>query len=118
MMRLRCRYHQWQGLQPPTDNQIQYMINSVSVNNNKKCTMNDLKTSCEEKTTIPEDDDRVFVALKETYELCYQNTINFTTLIADNASAITNGFQKVFEMQKRVNCWDHVHKISKHICAP
>ncbi|RNA32689.1 hypothetical protein BpHYR1_022229, partial [Brachionus plicatilis] len=162
-----------EGIQPPTDNQIQYIINSVSIDNNKNCRMNELKEWCELHSTIPEnDDDKVFVgkfeyvsdcesdfsptqhenfpiitggttdrnkslhpvgvavtrnetdedygfffsSVKETYEKCYEKNLNLTILIADNAPAITNGFQKVFELKQRVNCWAHVYRnIESHL---
>ncbi|CAF0708145.1 unnamed protein product, partial [Brachionus calyciflorus] len=177
-------------MQPPTDNQIQHIINSVKIDNNKNCTLNELKKWCEDRSTIPEDEDQVFVgkfeylalpkqefriflttkrlikfaeksehvlsdatykltyenfpiitggttdrnkhlhpigiaitrheteedfgfffsSIKETYERVYQKPINFTSLIADNAAAIHNGFKRVFDLKLRVNCWAHVYR--------
>lgn len=42
-------------------------------------------------------------------------------LVADNASAITKGFKKVFTLIKRVDFWSHVDRnidknLSKHVC--
>ncbi|CAF0864247.1 unnamed protein product [Brachionus calyciflorus] len=48
--------------------------------------------------------------LKETHEIVFNKTINFTTLIADNAGAITSGFAKVFDLKTIVNCWAHVNR--------
>jgi hypothetical protein len=45
-----------EGFQPPTDNQIQHIINQCSTDHKKNCTLNDLKKWCEANMAIPEDD--------------------------------------------------------------
>lgn len=42
--------------------------------------------------------------------------MDHNTLVADNASAIKNGFERVFTLERLVNCWAHVHrKISENM---
>ena len=38
----------------------------------------------------------------------YGHKISPTILVADSAGAITLGFESVFKLEKRVNCWAHV----------
>ncbi|CAF1117015.1 unnamed protein product, partial [Brachionus calyciflorus] len=46
----------------------------------------------------------------------YGFKISPTILVADNAPAITKGFESVFKLEKRVNCWAHVFRnIDKHL---
>jgi hypothetical protein len=40
----------------------------------------------------------------------YNLSFNSTVLVADNDDAITKGFKDVFTIEKRVNCWAHVHR--------
>ncbi|CAF1008423.1 unnamed protein product [Brachionus calyciflorus] len=57
-----------------------------------------------------------FSSVKETYSRVFNNEIEFTALVADNATAITNGFKQVFNLEKRVQCWAHViRNIDKHL---
>ena len=52
----------------------------------------------------------VFRSIKENLSKIYDYNYEPTTLIADNAAAITNGFEQVFSQSftKRVSCWAHV----------
>jgi hypothetical protein len=50
----------------------------------------------------------MFVAVKETVYSVTSQTYTPKILIADNAEAITNGFQQSFPLEKRINCWAHV----------
>ncbi|CAF0819170.1 unnamed protein product [Brachionus calyciflorus] len=50
-----------ENIQPPTDNQIQHIINSVSKDSNKNCSFSDFKKWCEDHLQIPDEEDPVFV---------------------------------------------------------
>ncbi|CAF0952146.1 unnamed protein product, partial [Brachionus calyciflorus] len=57
-----------------------------------------------------------FSVVKETYQRCFNGEIDFSTLVAENAQAITNGFKKVFNMINRVDCCAHVNRyIDSHM---
>ncbi|CAF0964301.1 unnamed protein product [Brachionus calyciflorus] len=66
-------------MQPPPDNQIQHNINSVKIYNNKNCTLNKLKKWCEDRSTIPEDEDQVFLGKFEYLVLPKQEFRIFLT---------------------------------------
>ncbi|CAF0826579.1 unnamed protein product [Brachionus calyciflorus] len=67
-----------EGLQPPTKNQIQHIINSVKIEK-KNCTLNELKKWCEDRKTIPDDEDQVFVGKFEYLALPKQEFRIFLT---------------------------------------
>ncbi|RNA44681.1 hypothetical protein BpHYR1_053709 [Brachionus plicatilis] len=103
------------GLQPPKDSQITYLFRSIrskKQTTNKQTSLNEFKEWCERHTNIPDDEDKVFVGKYEFQKtfarVCHVN-IDFEILVEDNFfEAITNGFEKVFNMKLRVNCWAHV----------
>ena len=65
-----------------------------------------LAITYEEQT---EDFEFVFKSIKETIARIENFIYEPTTLIADNAPAITNGFNNAFKsFSKRVSCWAHV----------
>jgi len=51
----------------------------------------------------------MFEAVRETVKVVTSQNFNPKILIADNAEAITNGFQLAFgHTEKRIYCWAHV----------
>ncbi|CAF0939941.1 unnamed protein product [Brachionus calyciflorus] len=51
-----------------------------------------------------------FKSIKQVAEIVYNKLIDPRIIIADNAGAISNGFEQVFVCEKRINCWAHVIK--------
>ena len=49
----------------------------------------------------------LFQGIKDACKLLFGQDYEPTTLIADSAPAITNGFRAVFTLENRVNCWAH-----------
>ncbi|CAF1044974.1 unnamed protein product [Brachionus calyciflorus] len=49
-------------------------------------------------------------------EIVYNKLIDPRIIIADNAGAISNGFEQVFVCEKRINCWAHfIRKIDSRL---
>lgn len=62
------------------------------------------------KTETEDDFAFAFKSIKECVAQLHSTDYNPSILVADSASAITNGFKKVFDLSKRVFCWFHVKK--------
>ena len=64
-------------------------------------------------TQHEEQDDYAFLfsTFKHITETLYpEDDFNPTALLADTASAITNGFEQVFNLIHRIFCWAHVKR--------
>lgn len=62
------------------------------------------------KTETEDDFEFMFRSIKDLVKAIYRVEYKPTILLADAAPAITNGFERVFELTKRVFCWFHVKK--------
>ena len=57
-----------------------------------------------------------FRTIKDAASQEMKREYNPSSLIADNAGAITNGYMSVFQLVKRVNCWAHmIRNIDKRL---